>query len=165
MQQSDVLGRRIGAAIIDIGIVFVLLLLLGSLIGSEVGPDAPDSTRFSDLDRLAILCLVFGYYWIPEALWGRTAGKRVLDIRVERVDGSKAGFGATFVRTLVLVLIDWLVGLIVVLVTGERRARLGDLAAKTRVVAAHGRPGDDQPKPPPPPPPPSDEDVLTQIMR
>jgi uncharacterized RDD family membrane protein YckC len=165
MQGSDVLGRRIGAALIDIGIIIVLLLLVGSVIANDVGPGAPASDRFGDLDRLLILVLVFAYYWIPEMLWAQTPGKRVLDLRVERVDGTKAGAGPTFVRTL-LRLVDglfaYIVGLIVILATGERRARLGDLAAKTRVVAVGA--GSTEP-PPPPPPPPSDEEVLSQIMR
>ncbi|MEA2190637.1 MAG: hypothetical protein QOI73_758 [Solirubrobacteraceae bacterium] len=165
MQGSDVLGRRIGAALIDIGIIVVLLLLVGSVIANDIGPGAPDSDRFGDLDRLLILVVVFAYYWIPEMLWAQTPGKRVLDLRVERVDGTKAGAGPTFVRTLLRLvdgLFGYIVGLIVILATGERRARLGDLAAKTRVVAVGA--GSTEP-PPPPPPPPSDDEVLSQIMR
>jgi len=164
MAQPDVLGRRIGAAIIDIGIIVVLLLLVGSVIANDLAPGAPDSERFGDRDRLVILVIVFAYYWIPEMLWAQTPGKRVLDLRVERIDGTKAGAGATFVRTLLRIvdgLFAYVVGLVVILATGERRARLGDLAAKTRVVAVGERPAE----PPPPPPPPSDEEVLSQIMR
>ena len=62
--------------------------------------------------------------------------------------------------------VDWLpslyvVGAITVAATGDRRVRLGDLAAKTKVVADGGTP----PAPPPPPERPGDEDVLAQIMR
>jgi uncharacterized RDD family membrane protein YckC len=162
--QTDVLGRRIGAAVIDIGIVLVIVLLVGGIVGNDTAPDAPTSERFGTLDRLLVLCLAFGYYWLSEALWAQTLGKRVLGIRVERVDGSKAGAGATFVRTL-LRAVDglpafYLVGLIAIFATGPRRQRVGDLAAKTRVVAADA-PTDAAP----PPPPPSDEDVLASIMR
>lgn len=164
MQQSDVLGRRIGAAIIDLGIIFLLMLLVGGLIGNEPAPGAPDSARFGALDRLLILGLAFGYYWGTETLWAQTLGKRVLDIRVVRVDGTKAGAGAVFVRTLLRIVDSipgfYLVGLIAVLATGPRRQRLGDLAAKTRVV--EGSAADDRP---PPPPPPSDDDVLSSVLR
>jgi uncharacterized RDD family membrane protein YckC len=166
MQQSDVLGRRIGAAIIDLGIVIVIVLVVGGIFGSDVGPDAPASSRFGAGDRLLIIALVFGYYWATEAfMGGQTLGKRVLGIRVVRVDGSPAGAGAIFVRTLLRVvdgLFLYLVALISVLATGPRRQRLGDLAAKTRVVAADA-PTDTPPEGPPPPP--SNEDVLSQIMR
>jgi uncharacterized RDD family membrane protein YckC len=165
MQQTDVLGRRIGAAIIDLGIVILIVLLVGGIIGNDTAAGAPDSARFGTLDRLFILLLSFGYYWVLEAGWGQTLGKRALGIKVVRADGSKPGVGATFVRTL-LRAIDglpgfYLVGLIAILATGERRQRLGDMAAKTRVVAADA-PVD---APPAPPPPPSDDDVLAQIMR
>lgn len=164
MQQPDVLGRRIAAAIIDLGIVLVILLLVGGIFGNEVGPNDPDSARFGALDRVLILILVFAYYWATEATSGQTLGKRALGIRVVRVDGSKATAGATFVRTLLRAvdgILFYLVALITVLATGQRRQRLGDMAAKTRVVSADAPP--DQPDAPPPPPP--DEDVIAQIMR
>ncbi|MCA1701126.1 MAG: RDD family protein [Actinobacteria bacterium] len=100
MDGNDVIGRRIGAAFIDIAIVVVLALLVGGIVGNDVASDAPASARFGALDRVLIVCLVFGYYWATETVWGQTLGKRVLDIRVERVDGTKATAGATFVRTL-----------------------------------------------------------------
>lgn len=165
MQPTDVLGRRIGAAVIDIGIVIVLVLLVGGIIGNDTAADAPDSARFGTLDRVVILCLTFGYYWLTEAVWAQTLGKRALGIRVVRVDGSKPGAGSIFVRTLLRV-VDafpafYLVGFVAVLMTGPKRQRVGDLAAKTRVVA-NDAPLDE---PPAPPPPPTDDDVLAQIMR
>ncbi len=166
MEQPDVLGRRIGAGVIDLGIVILIALLVGGIFGSDVAADAPTSSRYGAADRLLILILVFGYYFGTEAFMaGQTLGKRVLGIRVERVDGTKAGAGAILVRTLLRAvdgLFFYLVALITVFATGPRRQRLGDLAAKTRVVAADA-PTDGRPAAPPPPP--SDEDVLSQIMR
>jgi len=164
MEQPDVLGRRIGAGIIDIGIVIVIVLLVGGIVGNDVSADAPASSRFGALDRTLILVLAFGYYWGTEAIWAQTLGKRALGIMVVRADGSKAGAGATFIRTLLRAvdgILFYLVGLVTILATGERRQRLGDLAAKTRVVAAGHRPDE----PPAAPPRPPDEDVLAQIMR
>jgi uncharacterized RDD family membrane protein YckC len=166
MQQSDVLGRRIGAALIDIGIVVVLMLLVGGIFGNDAASDAPASARYGALDRVLILCLVFGYFWGTETVWAQTLGKRALGIRVVGVGGSKATAGATLVRT-VLRIVDFLpvlyiVGFVAVLATGPRRQRIGDLAAKTRVVLA----GDQSDGPPSAPPPPTgDEDVISQIMR
>ena len=166
MEQPDVLGRRIGAGVIDLGIVILIALLVGGIFGSDVAADAPASSRYGAADRLLILILVFGYYFGTEAfMGGQTLGKRVLGIRVERVDGTTAGAGAILVRTLLRIvdgLFFYLVALITVFATGPRRQRLGDLAAKTRVVAADA-PTDERPAAPPPPP--SDEDVLSQIMR
>jgi uncharacterized RDD family membrane protein YckC len=165
MEQTDVLGRRIGAAIIDIGIVIVLVLIVGGIIGNDTAANAPDSARFGTLDRLVILGLTFAYYWGSETIWAQTLGKRALGIRVVRAGGLKAGAGPVFLRTLLRV-VDafpafYLVGFITILATGPKRQRVGDLAAKTRVVA-NDAPVD---APPAAPPPPSDEDVLSQIMR
>jgi uncharacterized RDD family membrane protein YckC len=167
MQQSDVIGRRIGAGVIDLGVAIVILLLVGGIFGNDVGPNASFSSRFGALDKLLAIVLILGYYWGTEAFWGgQTLGKRALGIRVERVDGTRAGPGAILVRT-VLRAIDalpilYLIGVIAVFATGPRRQRLGDMAAKTRVVAADA-PIDDIPDAPPPPP--SNEDVLAQILR
>jgi len=165
MEQTDVLGRRIGAGVIDLGIVIVITLLVGGIFGSDVGADAPASSRFGAADRLLILLLVFGYYFGTEAfMGGQTLGKRVLGIRVVRAAGGPAGTGAIFVRTLLRIvdgILLYLVALIAILATGPRRQRLGDMAAKTRVVASDARV--DEPQAPPPPP--SDEDVISQIMR
>jgi hypothetical protein len=79
------------------------------------------------------------YYFACESGGGQTLGKRLMKIRVVGLDGKPAGMGDIAVRT-VLRLIDglflYLVGLIVMLVTGERRGRLGDLAAGTMIVSA-----------------------------
>lgn len=162
---GDVTGRRIAAGLIDLGIVLVLVGLVGGIFGNETAADAPASASFGALDRILAIALVFGYYWITEAVWAQTVGKRVMKIRVVRTDGSEATAGAVFVRTLLRAvdgLFFYLVGLITIFATGERRARLGDLAAKTKVVAADA---------PPPPPPsdrrdrPEDDDTLAQVLR
>lgn len=165
MEQPDVTGRRIGAGIIDLGVVVVIVLLVGGLIGNEAAPDAPDSARFGALDRLAIILLVIGYFFVTETVWAQTLGKKALGIRVVRVDGSRAGPGAVAIRTLLRV-VDafpgfYIVGLVAIFATGPRRQRVGDLAAKTRVVAADAPPDDPTARRPPP----SDEDVMAQIMR
>ena len=165
MEQTDVTGRRIGAGIIDIGVVLVIVLLVGGIIGNDTAPGDPDSARFGTLDRLLILILAFGYYWVSETVWQQTLGKRALGIKVVRVDGSKPGAGATFVRTLLRIVDSfpgfYIVGLVAIFATGPRRQRVGDLAAKTRVVAAGEQPsGPAAPRERPP-----DEDVLAQIMR
>lgn len=165
MEQTDVTGRRIGAGIIDVGVVLVIVLLVGGIIGNETAAGAPDSARFGTLDRLLIAILAFGYYWVSETVWQQTLGKRALGIKVVRVDGSKPGIGATFVRTLLRIVDSfpgfYIVGLVAIFATGPRRQRVGDLAAKTRVVAV----GEQPTGPASPPERPPDEDVLAQIMR
>jgi uncharacterized RDD family membrane protein YckC len=86
---------------------------------------------------LAFLVIVFLYFWICEGVWGRTAGKRFIGLRVVNAEGAKVSLMAALVRTL-LRPIDWLpalylLGAVLVWVT-PRDQRLGDLAARTVVV-------------------------------
>src|SRR6185437_4792784 len=90
------------------------------------------------------LALVLLYYFALEVTTGQTAGKRLAGLRVVRADGGRPSASAVAGRTL-LRLIDWLpllylVGFISVLATGQRRERLGDLAAGTRVMRARPAP-------------------------
>ena len=79
------------------------------------------------------------YYFACESGGGQTLGKRVMRLRVVRADGGEAGMGEIAVRT-VLRVVDgiglYLVGLVVMLVSGKRRQRLGDMAGGTIVVDA-----------------------------
>ncbi|MBA3747745.1 MAG: RDD family protein [Solirubrobacterales bacterium] len=162
---NDVIGRRIGAAVIDAGIVLLLLLLVGALFGNDTADDASVSQRLGPLDSLLFLALAFLYFWGTEATSAQTLGKRVLGLKVVSVDGGPASGRAILVRNLVR-FVDalpffYIAGAIAVFSTGRRRQRLGDLAAKTRVVAIDAAP--DEPESPPPPP--SDEDVIASVLR
>ena len=80
---------------------------------------------------------VFVYFWVCEAVWGRTLGKRLCDLRVVRRDGGRLGAGGALVRT-ILRLVDWLpaffvLGAVVIWATPTDQ-RLGDLAASSAVV-------------------------------
>jgi hypothetical protein len=85
-----------------------------------------------------LLAWALYYYFACESGAGQTLGKRLLKLRVVRADGRPAGIREIAVRT-VLRVVDmqfaYLVGLIVMLATGERRGRLGDLAAGTMIVS------------------------------
>lgn len=136
---SDVLGRRIGAALIDSLVLFLLFVLLGILIGDSSSGDGNVSVNLSGGPFLIWLLVTLGYYFGTEATSGQTIGKRVTRIRVVSVDGSRASAGQIAGRT-ALRLIDgiffYLVGLITILATGQRRQRIGDMAGRTKVVAA-----------------------------
>ena len=137
--RTEVLGRRIGAALIDLIVVVVLLVVLGVLIGDSETGDGGAQVSLSGGPALIWAALSLLYYFASEAMTGRTLGKRLLGLRVAAADGGRAGAGQIAVRT-AFRLVDgfafYLVGLIVVLATGRRRQRLGDLAARTTVVAA-----------------------------
>jgi hypothetical protein len=79
------------------------------------------------------------YYFACESGSGQTLGKRVMKIRVAGADGRPAEMREIGLRTVLRVidgLFFYLVGLIVMIATGERRGRLGDLVAHTKIVDA-----------------------------
>jgi hypothetical protein len=79
------------------------------------------------------------YHFAMESGDGQTVGKKLMKLRVVLADGRPAGMREIAVRT-VLRVIDgiggYIVGLIVMLATGQRRQRLGDLAAGTMIIDA-----------------------------
>jgi uncharacterized RDD family membrane protein YckC len=161
---GDVLGRRIVAAVIDVALVGILLIVIAKVLGNDENREYSLWAETQGGPRALFFLLTFLYFFATEFLSGQTLGKRVMKLRVVLEDGSKAGAGPVAIRNL-LRAVDWLpslyiVGIITIFATGERRIRLGDLAAKTRVVADAGPPA-----PPPPPERPGDDDVLAQIMR
>jgi uncharacterized RDD family membrane protein YckC len=162
---GDVLGRRIAAALIDIGVLFVLLALVAGVLGNDTASGASVADKIRGRPSGLFLLLAFAYFVATEKMSGQTIGKRVMKLRVVGLDGAEPTTGAILIRNVVRG-VDWLpffyvVGAITIFATGERRLRLGDMAAKTKVVAADAPP----PAPPPPPERPNDEDVLAQILR
>lgn len=128
-------NRRVLAALIDLAVVgagWALILAAAGLFGdstSEIG--AP-------LSAVGLGWALY-YYFACESGGGQTLGKRVMKIRVVDVDGAPAGIREVALRTVLRVvdgLFFYLIGLIVMLATKERRGRLGDLVGGTMIVSA-----------------------------
>ena len=163
----DVLGRRAIAAIIDAAAILVLLVVVAKTLGDEGATKRSIWAETQGSPRAVFLVLTFAYFFVTELVWAQTLGKRIMNLRVVGVDGARPGGGAMFVRNLVRV-IDWLpalyvAGAVTVYMTGDRRQRLGDLAARTQVVPI--RDDDGPPDEEEPPTPPSDEEVLASVLR
>jgi uncharacterized RDD family membrane protein YckC len=126
-------NRRVLAGIVDL-----LIVTAGALVVLVAGDSLSDSQRPL---RFVILGWALYYYFALESGAGQTVGKKLMKLRVVRADGRPAGMREIAVRT-VLRVVDgvglYIVGLIVMLATGERRQRVGDLAAGTIVVDASG---------------------------
>jgi len=162
---GDVTGRRIAAALIDVAIIAILLVIVAKGLGDEGTTKRSLWAETEGGPRTLFLLLTFAYFFGTEAAWGQTLGKRVMKLRVVGMDGGRLSPGASAIRNLVRFVdalpVLYLVGAITFFATGPRRARLGDLAAKTKVVA-HDTP---------PPPPserrdrPEDDDILAQVLR
>jgi uncharacterized RDD family membrane protein YckC len=135
-----VLGRRVGAAVIDIALLTGLFVIMSLTVGQSSVSGEGFEFSLSLAWSLVYLALVLLYYFAAEAATGQTVGKRLLGVRVLRTDGSRPSAAAIAGRTL-LRIIDWLAalyltGFITILATGARRQRLGDLAARTGVARA-----------------------------
>jgi uncharacterized RDD family membrane protein YckC len=128
-------NRRVLAAIIDLVVVgagWAVIMAAAGVLGE------PASDIGGGLLVVGLGWALY-YYFACESGGGQTLGKRVMKIRVVGLDGRPAGMREIALRT-VLRLIDglffYLVGLIVMIATGERRGRLGDLVGATMIVAA-----------------------------
>jgi uncharacterized RDD family membrane protein YckC len=128
-------NRRVLAGIVDL-----LIVALGGVVvlfaGDALSGDASEV-------RGALAAVVLGwalyYYFALESGGGQTVGKKLMKLRVVRADGAPAGMREVAVRTILRVVDGagaYIVGLIVMLATGEKRQRIGDLAAGTIVVDA-----------------------------
>jgi uncharacterized RDD family membrane protein YckC len=127
-------NRRVLAGIVDL-----LIVAAGALVVLYAG-DSLSGDRQGALGAV-ILGWALYYYFALESGSGQTVGKKLMNLRVVRADGRPAGMREIAVRTILRVIDGvgvYIVGLIVMLVTGDRRQRLGDLAGGTIVVDASG---------------------------
>ncbi len=88
---------------------------------------------------VAIVAICLLYFFLCEALWGSTLGKRLLGLRVLMRDGEPATAKAVALRTSTRIVEDGPIGLAVFLASGKRRGRLGDLLGDT--IVARPAPG------------------------
>ena len=149
------IGSRFIAALIDSLILGTLLTALNialfvilSRLGADLEPIPADNSDWAAGLVIAIFALLdfaiwWGYYLFSEWLWhGTTVGKRVVNIRVVRLDGTPVSFLPIAVRNLVRI-VDFLpmgygVGIVTMFCNRQTR-RLGDFAAGTLVVKDQGQ--------------------------
>lgn len=131
------LGTRAIAQILD------LLIVSGILIGVYFFAFAAGAVTGSDTAIYLVVIIgsflvLFGYFWISEALWsGQTVGKKVFRLRAVGDRGEPLTFLQAGIRNVVRI-VDFLpygygVGMVVLFAHGKGK-RLGDLAAGTIVV-------------------------------
>jgi uncharacterized RDD family membrane protein YckC len=160
------LGTRGIAQILDLLIVTGLLIAV-FFFASGVAAYTQSGTLAILIELFGTFVVVFGYFWISEALFsGQTLGKRAFRLRVVGDRGEPMTWMQAGIRNVIRI-VDFLpygygVGVIVLFANG-RGKRLGDLAAGTIVVKDSdsvglwqlARPAFRMPPPPPPPPPPA----------
>lgn len=117
-------NRRVAATAIDL--VAPVLALIALYAGGLLTP--------------AVALVVGGwmlfYFFALESGGGQTVGKRAMKLRVVDADGKEPSMRQVAMRTLVRVVDLPVIGLIAMMASGDRRQRLGDMAADTHVVDA-----------------------------
>ena len=117
--------------------VYAVAVATGELVVTETGLDAQLTGAPGTAAFVLWLLLGIGYHTVLEWRFGKTVGKRLVQIRVQGADGTPPSLGASLVRNL-LRLVDWLpmlypVGIVAVVLSDEHR-RLGDRLGDTVVV-------------------------------
>lgn len=128
-------GLRAIAAIIDTALLFIV----GYLIALATGGATEQGFLLQGVPFFFWLVIALAYYIVMEARSGATLGKRVMQLKVVKLEGgAPLDWQASIARN-VLRLIDglffYLIGAIVVW-TSDKKQRLGDKVAGTVVVRA-----------------------------
>src|SRR5713101_4913710 len=162
------LGTRGIAQILDLLIVTGILLAVFFFAAAAASATQSDTVA-TLIELFGSFVVVFGYFWISEALFsGQTLGKRAFRLRVVGDRGEPLTWVQAGIRNVIRI-VDFLpygygVGVVVLFANG-RGKRLGDLAAGTIVVKDSDHvwlwqlARATRPVPPPPPPPPGSPPV------
>ncbi len=135
-------GQRMGGGLIDLVISFILVILFGWITGlGEISnadaPGAGASISIGGWPFLLACLVVFVLFAQMESSLGKTPGKYVARTRVTDEHGNRITLGPALIRN-ILRFIDgiafYVVGLVFIIVDKKNR-RLGDMLAKTRVIA------------------------------
>jgi len=135
-------GERVVAYLLDVVVIaayyFVVYFLIGQLL---------DVTRMvNNLDQWTIIAIngiislpVLLYTLLLESFFeGQTIGKRIMKIKVIKIDGYQAGFGDYLIRWLFrIVEVTGLMGLVglIAMNVSKKTQRIGDMAAGTAVIS------------------------------
>jgi uncharacterized RDD family membrane protein YckC len=123
--------RRLLAALVDnvSWVIFYFWIYSWVIVGSALESDAAVIVAV-----IVFFSLWFNYFAFCEWRWGQTMGKNATGIEVRSLDGAeRLTYGQASIRNL-LRLIDFFVIGELMIVSTERRQRLGDKAAKTVVL-------------------------------
>jgi uncharacterized RDD family membrane protein YckC len=135
------IGSRFLAALADTAIILLLqAIVLGTIVFiiSRYDENSAAGVWVAALLGVLSFLLLWGYYVFFEFLWnGQSPGKRLVGLRVIRVDGTPISESESIIRNLVR-LIDFLpfaygVGVVTMFINSASR-RVGDLTAGTVVV-------------------------------
>lgn len=126
-------GERLLAFIIDMAIKIGYLLIVGKIFNAFQNMD-----EWSQIGINTVLGLPVMFYTLvlESFLQGQTIGKRVLKIRVVKIDGYQASISDYVVRWFFRIVDVYVLGLgFFVMLFNNKTQRLGDMAAGTAVIS------------------------------
>ncbi|EFH87750.1 RDD family protein [Ktedonobacter racemifer] len=151
---ADVVIRRILAVCIDSLILSVIIFFVNSSFGAMhvTGGTIPTNyTAIYTVDWPWYILLVFAYFFILEARFSSTIGKRLLGLHIVDRSGKPITLCAALLRNLLRFLdalpCFYLLGGIIMFLLPQHQ-RIGDLAAQTLVVRYVPAPARTPPSPP-----------------
>lgn len=132
--------ERVMAYIIDV-LVFVAYYALYQLVYAvfdlEVYYATMERGSVSAIEGIIYLPVLFYALWQESLFDGQTVGKKILKIKVIKIDGYEAGFGDYLIRWVFrIVEVTTIMGIIglITMVVNKKTQRLGDMVAGTAVI-------------------------------
>jgi len=134
------LGERILAIIIDIFILLAYMYFMGLLANYWKVNKIED--QWSKIAIYGVLMLPVYFYTLVSELFfaGQTAGKKVMKIRVVKIDGYRASFSDYLVRWLFRIVDIWIlfflpiVGVLSIIIS-KKNQRIGGISSGTSVIS------------------------------
>ncbi|MFI2742511.1 RDD family protein [Zhouia sp. PK063] len=134
-------GERILAYLIDLTIkiayILAFALLYRGLLKDPLGIDNLDMWSKVAVNIIIYLPVIFYTLILETWLEGQTIGKKVMQIKVVKIDGFQASFGDYLIRWMFRIVdIDLVSGMIAVIAIAisNKSQRIGDMAAGTSVI-------------------------------
>ena len=137
------MGDRAIAALLDSIVTAILIVPVGMWAAVRWGGVTPNGFELQGTAAFFTFFMIGSfwllYYWLFEGMFGTTLGKLVMQVKVQRRDGSNIGFGKSLIRNLLRVVDGiglYLVGFLVALLSSKKQ-RLGDHVAGAIVVRSN----------------------------
>jgi uncharacterized RDD family membrane protein YckC len=139
-------GERLGAFLLDMLIKIAYLIVIAYFVFNlmGLGKVLDKLDQWSQMAVIMLFILPYAFYTLTleSLLEGQTLGKRIVKIKVVKIDGYQASFGDYLMRWLLRLIDIWtnmgVIGLISIVVT-DKTQRLGDLSAGTAVISLRNK--------------------------